>query len=234
MINYLLPAEIERYGGLKESAGEAETAGNEAVDRAGGGRERDSAVPWRWWRWRSRRLGGMLHLGAVKTYVATHATLLLEVVLGALALVCAAWLVGKLQLIERVYGVFNIVFEKFRPDLWRVPGICAGSPAGDDDGVHGAGGGVVFPVCRWSARTSSRRWMRGSCGCTYVHRRGRGIEETENYFGQVSEEIREDHSERGAGDDAGQHRHSQQLRSICRCARIGDVAGGWGDPDLAE
>ncbi len=188
MINYLLPAEVAMYGGLQEAPA-AENAPRSKVVPAlliaipillvsGIGALSFSPLA-----------SQVALLGKLKTFIISNHSLLLIIALGLLALVCAVWLVFALRVIERVHGVFNVMFEKFRR-LY--------------------GGFLEFALDhRLLTTTAFVLLVIGSCclfpyvgqdffptvdaGQLRLHVRcpaGTRIEETENRFARVEEEIR--------------------------------------------
>ncbi|HVX86020.1 MAG TPA: efflux RND transporter permease subunit [Phycisphaerae bacterium] len=118
MINYLLPAEVGRYGGAQET-------GYPTLDYA---RKNRRAARWLL----PIALGSLIllaaavgafsftpaghHLGlaGLNKWILAHRLPLLEWTMAALAAICLLWLIAALHVIEIVHRGFNWVFEKFR------------------------------------------------------------------------------------------------------------------------
>ncbi len=117
MINYLLPAEVGMYGGAQEAS--FPTLGYAPDQRRG----RLGLVIFlgiviallvAFLALAFSPLAPTLGVGALKPFVFSHATLLLQALLTIAAIICCCWLVGALHLIQIVHGGFNFLFEKFR------------------------------------------------------------------------------------------------------------------------
>jgi multidrug efflux pump subunit AcrB len=187
MINYLLPAEIGRYGGVAE--------GEEAVSDGRAGR-----------RWMIA-LGvavlvmvgaaglaftpaaGAMKLGWLKAFLVANRTAVLQGTMAVLATVCALWLIGTLRVIDRVHGAFNWVFEKFR----RVYGGFLEWALDHRVITTVAFSLLVIGSCFLFPFVGQDFFPTVDAGQLRLHVRapaGTRIEETENRFAQVEEEIR--------------------------------------------
>jgi multidrug efflux pump subunit AcrB len=198
MINYLLPAEVAMYGGVTDEP----AAGGPTLDYARG---RRSVAK------RNRiilivtaalvaALIGLLFsplaahgpfsgVTAAHTWMIANQLLLFKIGLGLAALVCAVWLVGALNLIAIVHGGFNWVFEKFRLMYggflaWALDHRLFTTAVFT---LIVAGSCCLFPfVGRDFFPTVDAGQLRLHVRCPP----GTRIEETENRFARVEDEIR--------------------------------------------
>jgi multidrug efflux pump subunit AcrB len=198
MINYLLPAEVGIYGGLEESP----VPGGPTLEYA---RNRRNVTI------RNRILlivgaallaaivgtlfsplaagTGISFITATHTWLLANTLLVFQIALAVAALICAVWLIGALNLIGIVHGGFNFLFEKFR----RIYGGFLAWSLEHRLFVTAAFAIIVAGSCCLFPFVGRDFFPTVDAGQIRLHVRapaGTRIEETENHFARVEDEIR--------------------------------------------
>jgi multidrug efflux pump subunit AcrB len=198
MINYLLPAEVGMYGGLEESP----LPGGPTLEYA---RSRRNVTI------RNRILlvvgaallaaivgtlfsplaagTGVSFITATHTWLLANTLLVFQIALTVAAIICAVWLIGALNLISIVHGGFNFLFEKFR----RIYGGFLAWSLEHRLFVTAAFAIIVAGSCCLFPFVGRDFFPTVDAGQIRLHVRapaGTRIEETENHFARVEDEIR--------------------------------------------